>query len=136
MIILSVRRVPSEFICKIFALSVADKALQDGAMRPRGRGLETEQAVEKRAASCWDYSFPAGTEDKNPVNYWRLPVPCHVMLFVLIDAVKEKKVDYSFPEVSLAMNIYRRLMNIRDANDRFGYRRNGEGRHVCHSIPL
>lgn len=36
MIILSVRRVPSEFICKIFALSVADKALQYRATQPRG----------------------------------------------------------------------------------------------------
>ncbi|KAJ7851999.1 hypothetical protein B0H13DRAFT_2359735 [Mycena leptocephala] len=70
--------------------------------------------------------FPAGPKDKNPVNnYWRLPVPCHVMLFVFIDAVRRFKFDYSFPEVARAMNIYRRLQNIRDENDGLGHSWNG-----------
>ncbi|KAJ7352218.1 hypothetical protein DFH08DRAFT_990424 [Mycena albidolilacea] len=63
--------------------------------------------------------FPPGTKDKDAVNnYWRLPVPCHVILFVFIEAVGYFKFEYSIPEVAKAMNIYRRLRNIRDENDR------------------
>ncbi|KAJ7088327.1 hypothetical protein C8R44DRAFT_991150 [Mycena epipterygia] len=62
--------------------------------------------------------FPTGTVDTGPVNYWRLPVPCYVMLFVFIDAVERFKFDSSFLEVALARRIYRRLKKIRDANSK------------------
>ncbi|KAJ7936650.1 hypothetical protein B0H13DRAFT_2303338 [Mycena leptocephala] len=71
--------------------------------------------------------FPGATKDKGPTNYWRVPVPCHVMLFLLINAVQEFKFNYSLPEVALAMKIYRRLTKIRNMNDR---PENGAGRHL------
>ncbi|KAF7365775.1 hypothetical protein MVEN_00451500 [Mycena venus] len=71
--------------------------------------------------------FPPGTEDKDPVNnYWRLPVPCHVILFVFIDAILHFKFNYLVPEVAKALKIDRRLRVIRDENNRD---ENGRLRH-------
>ncbi|KAJ6541229.1 hypothetical protein DFH09DRAFT_1174775, partial [Mycena vulgaris] len=107
---------------------------------PRFRIFDFEEALERRKSSGpvnlpgllgvnpgVIRLFPGGTKDEGPTNYWRFPVPCHVMLFVLIDAVKRFRFDYSLPEVDLTMKIYRRLTNIRNMN---ATPKNGVGREL------
>ncbi|KAJ7248818.1 hypothetical protein C8J57DRAFT_1672695 [Mycena rebaudengoi] len=62
--------------------------------------------------------FPGGIGDGGPVNYWRLLVPCHVMLYLFIDVLELYDFDYTVPEVELAMQIYERLKEIRRNNDK------------------
>ncbi|KAJ7673980.1 hypothetical protein DFH06DRAFT_752209 [Mycena polygramma] len=59
------------------------------------------------------YLLPPRMKQKRPTNFWRIRVPCHVMLYVFIDAIKMFKFDHAFPEVALAMKICERLEAIR-----------------------
>jgi hypothetical protein len=65
------------------------------------------------------------------VNYWRLLVPCHVILYLFIDVLELYDFDHTVPEVELAMQIYERLKEIRRNNDKESRAR----RKVCHLIP-
>ncbi|KAJ7904885.1 hypothetical protein B0H13DRAFT_1881562 [Mycena leptocephala] len=61
-----------------------------------------------------------GTKDRGPVNYWRLPVPSHIILYLFMEAIACYRFDHSFPEVALAMKIHTKLMEIRETTHASG----------------
>ncbi|KAJ7883935.1 hypothetical protein B0H14DRAFT_1410437 [Mycena olivaceomarginata] len=78
---------------------------------PRFRIFDVQDSLQRNARGSHDVRpgvirlLPAGTKQKHPTNFWRIRVPCHVMLYLFIDAIEIFEFDHAFPEVALAMKI-------------------------------
>ncbi|KAJ7484903.1 hypothetical protein B0H11DRAFT_1163666 [Mycena galericulata] len=105
---------------------------------PRYRIFDVQDNVRRNAEGLHDVRpgvirlLPAGAMQKHPTNFWRIRVPCHVMLYLFIDAILKFKFDHAFPEVALAMKIYKRLKKIRSKS---GWRWMGNGTQLMDPPP-